>query len=412
MSGPVDGATSADGARRTFDARLVRASAGALLAAARADGLGRIAIDENRFDPVIDAVIATTRAAYPTLDIPFHARWRHFRADGRDLWGELDAATDWPTARARLDAAYDLAIVSVLLDAGAGMGWRFREPVTGAVASKSEGLALASLVMFRSGAFSADPRDPLRCDAGRLAAITAADLEAGFQVRPDNPLIGLEGRAALIRRLGETLLGHGPDARPSLVADTLLEGPAERPIPAPEMLTRVLEVLAPIWPARAGAIPGAGDVWPHPAGLRIAGSDLPPLVAFHKLSQWLTYSLIEPLTWIGRRVSDVDGLTGLPEYRNGGLFLDLGLLRLKDPADMGRPHEVGSTLVVEWRALTVACLDIVAERVRAKLGLSAEALPLAKVLEGGTWAAGRRIAAERRADGGPPLTVLSDGTVF
>ncbi|MFC7690033.1 DUF1688 family protein [Paeniroseomonas aquatica] len=39
-------------------------------------------------------------------------------------------------------------------------------------------------------------------------------------------------------------------------------------------------------------------------------------------------------------------------------------------------------------------------------------LPLARVLEGGSWWAGRRLAAERRADGGPPLIIASDGTLF
>jgi hypothetical protein len=68
--------------------------------------------------------------------------------------------------------------------------------------------------------------------------------------------------------------------------------------------------------------------------------------------------------------------------------------------------------VVEWRALTVALLDRTAVEVRRILGVDAAALPLAKVLEGGTWAAGREIARERRPDGRPPLTVASDGTVF
>ena len=75
-------------------------------------------------------------------------------------------------------------------------------------------------------------------------------------------------------------------------------------------------------------------------------------------------------------------------------------------------HEVASEVVVEWRALTVAMLDRTAERVRSVLGLSASELPLAKVLEGGTWRAGRELAAEKRAGGGPPLRVRSDGTVF
>jgi hypothetical protein len=136
------------------------------------------------------------------------------------------------------------------------------------------------------------------------------------------------------------------------------------------------------------------------------------LVPLHKLSQWLAYSLIEPLQWSGLTVSDIDGLTGLSEYRNGGLFVDTGVLRLRDPVDAERGHDVASALLVEWRALTVALLDKLADEMRHRLGRDAQALPLAKVLEGGTWAAGRVIARQKRADGSPPLKVISDGTVF
>ena len=64
------------------------------------------------------------------------------------------------------------------------------------------------------------------------------------------------------------------------------------------------------------------------------------------------------------------------------------------------------------RAKICHLLDRIAEPIRQKLGLRAEDFPLAKVLEGGTWATGRRLAGERRGDGSPPLTVISDGTVF
>jgi Protein of unknown function (DUF1688) len=57
-------------------------------------------------------------------------------------------------------------------------------------------------------------------------------------------------------------------------------------------------------------------------------------------------------------------------------------------------------------------LDAIARPIRQKLGMDAVSLPLAKILEGGTWSAGRRIAREKRADGGPPLAIISDGTVF
>ena len=133
----------------------------------------------------------------------------------------------------------------------------------------------------------------------------------------------------------------------------------------------------------------------------------------HKLSQWLAYSLVEPLEAAGIPVVDIDGLTGLAEYRNGGLFVDSRVLALADPEDAGRAHPVEGPLVVGWRALTVALLDRIAPMVRDRLGVSAEAFPLARVLEGGTWAAGRRIAARACGPGGgSPITVISDGTVF
>jgi hypothetical protein len=112
------------------------------------------------------------------------------------------------------------------------------------------------------------------------------------------------------------------------------------------------------------------------------------------------------------QVTDLDQLTGLAEYRNGGLMLDAGLLELRDPALATHAHAASSELVVEWRSLTVALLDRIAAALRTRLGMDAQSLPLARVLEGGTWSAGRRLARERRADGGPPLAIISDGTLF
>jgi hypothetical protein len=181
-------------------------------------------------------------------------------------------------------------------------------------------------------------------------------------------------------------------------------------LPAGAILAAVLEGFAEIWPGRI-ELSGVnlGDVGRHPA----AGGDGPTagLVPFHKLSQWLAYSLIEPLQDAGIAVSGLDELTALAEYRNGGLLIDLGVLVPKH-AVLAEPHAGSSEVVVEWRALTVALVDRLAERIRAKLGMSAAELPLASILEGGTWSAGRRIAAELRPGGGPPLQVISDGTLF
>src|SRR5262249_3943530 len=133
--------------------------------------------------------------------------------------------------------------------------------------------------------------------------------------------------------------------------------------------------------------------------------------ALQKFSQWVTYPWSEPIEQAGVEVTDIDGLTGLPEYRNGGLLSDMGVIVPRAPLDPTVPHEVGSELIVEWRALTVALLDRLREATRHRLGLTS--LAMSQLLQGGPWSAGRRVAMERPPpDGLPPIAVRADGTVF
>jgi Protein of unknown function (DUF1688) len=398
-------------------ASAVRERAQEILAAGRAGELEYFRIDLDKLKPTAGFVADVIRENYPGLKVPLHARWRHFVLGGRDLWAERVGKAHWPDAQARARAEFDLAIVSVLLDAGAGPDWRYRDTATEVSIGRSEGLALASLRMFEAGLFSDDAGNPLRVDAHRLSKLTAADLVRGFTVTDDNPMANLEGRAALLARLGRTILARseifaqGDKARPGGLFDRLASGGKGRSIPAPAILHEILMQFGPIWPDRLSlaGVP-LGDTWRHPAIKRNdAGNGLMPL---HKLSQWLTYSLIEPLQHANIAVSDIDGLTGLAEYRNGGLFVDSGVIGLRELEQATRSHAPDSTLVVEWRALTVALLDRLAPMVRDVLGVPQQMFPLGALLEGGTWAAGRKLAKQLRTAGGPPFKVTSDGTVF
>jgi len=393
--------------RALRDPATIRRRSGEIFEAASRGKSTHFTVDISKLDRAAELTVGSIRRDYPSLDIPYHSRWRHFDVGGIDRWKRLVAnLPDEKLERARV--AIDLAVTSVLLDAGAGAEWKYR--TKDGVFTRSEGLAVASFDMFASGAFSASLDNPYRADAAGLRRFDADRLAKGFKVGESNRLVGLEGRAALMRSLG-TAIGKrtdifGAQARIGNLAD-LLQGQARAgKLPAARILAVLLDGFADAWPARV-VVDGVnvGDVGAHPA----AGEGLVP---FHKLSQWLTYSLLEPLEWLGLKIVDLDALTGLPEYRNGGLFLDTGTLALRDPSAAGRPHAADSELIVEWRALTVVLLDKVAELVREKLGLAADEFPLAKVLQGGTWTAGRRIAAERRAGGKPPLTVESDGTIF
>lgn len=382
---------------RLLTAGAIRAHCGEVAAWVKAGSSPHLAWHAGRLPTVAEYVVQVIRERYPDLKVPVHSRWRHFEAGGVDRWGAL-AAQRGLTGLERAKAAIDLVIPSVLLDAGAGPDWRFVEAATGKTFARSEGLAVASLELYASGALDA------------LEHVTAADIGRVFQVATDNPLVGLESRAAMLAKLG-TLMREQPEsfgtpARLGNLVDHWRARAVDGCIEAEELLITLLHALGPMWPGRV-VLEGVplGDCWPHPAA---TGG----LVPFHKLTQWLTYSLLEPLAEAGLVVTGLDALTGLPEYRNGGLLLDLGLLEAKDPTFHTRPLAVGEPAVVEWRALTVVALDELAPLVRGALGTNAASFPLARMLEGGTWAAGRKVAAARRPGGGPPVTVASDGTVF
>ncbi|MEP7157329.1 MAG: URC4/urg3 family protein [Betaproteobacteria bacterium] len=368
---------------------------------------------EEKLPETAAYVAGVIRERYPDLNVPYHSRWRHFEAGGVDRWGAIAKAHGLDATNANEECArarIDLVIPSVLLDAGAGAAWHFNDAASGQTLSRSEGLGVASLGLFAAGTLSTDTANPLRSDAAALSKIRPEHIATAFQVDAGNPLVGLEGRASLLARLGEiaaaTPAVFGTPARLGNLFDYLKSHSKNNRIEAGFILNTLLLALGPMWPGRMMLDSvSLGDCWPHPAA---TGGRVP----FHKLSQWLTYSMLEPLEDAGFEVTGLDELTGLPEYRNGGLLLDMGVLEARDPAFHTRMLSVGEPAVVEWRAVTVMALDRIAEQVRSLLHKDGANFPLACVLEGGTWAAGRKIAAQKRNGGPPPVHIDSDGTVF
>lgn len=367
-------------------------------------GQGHFRYHEEKFSPTVDYVMETIRQNYPDLKIPFHSRWGHFRPGGVDRSKWLLSNIQHEDAMERARIMWDLVIPSVLLDAGAGKDWKFFEKETSKSYDRSEGLGVASYHLFMKGGFASDGRS-LRSDAEGLKNITPGVIAEAFQVSETNPLVGVEGRAKLLQNLGKAMENKTlfKDGRPGNLIDYLV-GKFGTTIPAEGLLRGVLDGLGPIWPGRE-TLNGTnlGDVWKH--------SKL-GLIAFHKLSQWMTYSLVEPLAEAGITVTGAEGLTGLAEYRNGGLLIDSGLISFSNPEEGKQSWRPESDLIIEWRALTVYLLDRIGEEVQKRLGKTPAEFPLAKVLEGGTWWAGRRIAREKRPGGEPPMNIISDGTVF
>ncbi|KAH8926294.1 DUF1688-domain-containing protein [Atractiella rhizophila] len=422
-------------------------------------------VDLSKETDIVDFVQSLIERDYAGdyASIPPHGRWRHLipMPGNPDPLQALIAS--WQSAS--LDAIeisrrlVDLVVVSVLVDAGAGNEWRYTVGSGGAGGEevrigRSEGLALASLQMFKDGMFSS--RGEQEVDSEGLKALTVSKLEEGFQVSPSNPMVGLAGRSNLLIRLGSLLpaspfFSHNGTSRPGNMVDYLLSHPSTQSVPSPSSQAYSVDVLA-LWEVVLEGL----DVWPkdREGGLSMEGRSMGDVwrcdflsrggsggeVAFHKLSQWMTYSLIEVFERnLNFRFRNKQHLTGLPEYRNGGLLLDFSLLSLRPsslpslykalnlppppkPSSAPQTEETIDLLhlpslpashpaIVEWRAITVIMLDRIALKMREKSGLGEE-LQLAQVLEGGTWKAGREIAKKKREGGGPPINILSDGTVF
>jgi len=220
----------------------VRSRAHEMLDVGLAGELPNFRVDIAQLTPTAAFVADLIRANYPDLKVPLHARWRHFVFGGRDLWAEIAQRAAWPDARSRARAEFDIAIVSVLLDAGAGAQWRYRDDASGLNIGRSEGLALASLRMFEAGLFSSDVARPTTRGRGALASLTSADLANGFQVTAKNPLAGLNGRAALLARLGRAMLenqkvfGKHDTARAGGLFDCMADAAGKMDLPAPKCL--------------------------------------------------------------------------------------------------------------------------------------------------------------------------------
>ena len=369
--------------------------------------------------------------------IPAHGRWQHFEVGGRPRVDQLLAS--WPTSidnQEKTRRLIDLFLVSVLLDAGAGNRWSYKSKESGKMYRRSEGLAVASLEMFKAGLFSSDPTEPCQVDGAGLRKLTVDQLAKGMQVSDTNIVAGLEGRAGLLSNLADALNNQklfGVDARPGNMLgidgppvfsdhhclifelDYLLSHPSTQAssvpiITIPTLWNVLTSGLGSIWPTTRTQVDGTsiGDAWPcssMPAS--------PPaqywesIVPFHKLTQWLCYSLMTPMTKLLQiRFAGTELLTGLPEYRNGGLLVDTGLLTLKaDDANRGvesfrryaklKGHPcmeivplftVDDDVIVEWRAVTIGFLDELLLEVNRMLLLQGDdRLTLAQMLEAGTW---------------------------
>ncbi|KAK3687266.1 hypothetical protein B0T22DRAFT_478608 [Podospora appendiculata] len=432
--------------------RAIRDRANVVGEIAKAGNLTHFEIHEDKLDDAVDFVASVIKRDFGPDKfhaIPPHGRWQHFEVGGiprianlLDQWAREGCDITEVTRR-----LIDLFFVSVLLDAGAGDHWRYTEPGTGHTYERSEGIAVASLHMFNGFAFTDSHAEGIPIVNGRgLERLETAVLAQGFQVSDENPMLGVDSRAALLRSLGQSLLAHpdvfGAEGRPGNLVDYLVTKTKESESANLDVLVLwdVLQtLLIPAWPKNRTTVAGTpiGDAWPlkilqrgHGANTKSpdaeadaeADATAEGIQPFHKLTQWLTYSLMVPFQRVlGLQWSNADSLTALPEYRNGGLFVDLGVLSLKKETLARGLAASGGDLplfdasddaIVEWRAMTLVLIDKLYSKIQSRIGDGVH-LTMAQLLEAGTWKSGREIAAQRRPQTkSSPILIKSDGTVF
>ncbi|KAK2595050.1 hypothetical protein QQS21_007240 [Conoideocrella luteorostrata] len=428
----------------------VRERSQIILEKVKSNDLIHFDVDLKKMPDVVNFVAGLIKRDYeaPFTSIPGHGRYQHFCVGGRDRVADLISV--WPESvdnTERCRRLIDLFLVSVLLDAGAGTQWSYKSTENGKIYRRSEGLAVASLEMFKQGHFSSNPDNKYQVDKDGLKALTVEKLQAGLQSRPDGELAGLEGRTELLLRLSGALSDKtdyfGPDGRPGNMIDHLLSHPSTQAssmliVPLPVLWNVLMNGLGPIWPPSRTALNDVslGDAWPCKAMPRSEAASWESILPFHKLTQWLTYSLMQPMqSLLNMHFAGQELLTGLPEYRNGGLFVDLGVLNLKkDDVERGLQNyadycrrtgskgvevapmfEPSDDVVVEWRGATVGLLDVLCAEVNKALKkeLAGNEMTLPQLLEAGSWKGGREIAEINRPNTKePPILIDSDGTVF
>ncbi len=309
--------------------------------------------------------------------------------------------------------------------------------------SGSTGLALATFRAFVAGAFSAAKAHPCRADAATLRHVDVAALRAMLQGTPQNPNLGLEGRAGLLSRWGQMLQSRpgvgGAQARPcDLVPALATPAGAAAEIEATALLGELLRASAATWAtAPVQGLP-AGDVWAHRWAGEAVGSDATSnanagenagenakpgadqhtdlgtggWVPLHAAAQAMVGALALPLHKAGCRVVGLQHLTASADHGTSSLLLAAGVIVPRQQQLLARSLKLSDEAVVECRALTVALFDELTAKVRTLLqrppGAAAVALTAAEVVQ----ATAAVLAPGAASSFSATLTIEGDGALF
>ncbi|ORX52807.1 DUF1688-domain-containing protein [Hesseltinella vesiculosa] len=353
--------------------------------------------------------------------MPMYGQWYRFGCHGQIK--TLLQSWQGVSPLAQTQRLVDLFVVASALDVESvsrQRSWHYKDPKTSRAIGGSQGIAMATLDLFKAGAFSCDPQDPFRVDGEKLKTPgQPTHFRVSLQPKSASHLPGLEDRLSLLQHIGHVLQSQpcfrgdqGTSFRPGHFIDYLLDHHATIHTKKGPLIP-----LETLWP---GAMQ-LGELWARPEGdiqdcpslLLDSATSMEAKIPFHKYTQWLIYSISEPMEkLLGATIEGKDLLTPVPDHWQGGLLLDTGFLTLKPEEtkrgldqfsknakrlgqvqmEVAPMFEKDDPVVIEWRALTVAYMDIIADQVRQALRQTRTSLPLSKFMEAGSYSVGKDLA--------------------
>ncbi|MFD1695498.1 DUF1688 family protein [Roseibium aestuarii] len=436
MSSPAQTAPGPQ-AEATSDPVRIRAQARRIWEAAVRGDFAGLTVDPAALDALAEQVAKRMRADWPDLQFPPSGIWRALEADDIDRFGIATGSQGFAGPEEFLLASADLAILASVFQVSAPAGWSFADPFSGKEVSGSAGLSVAALALLAQGHFSQDPARPLRVDAASLTTLSLSDFAMALdgEAEPSAHARQLHGHLV---RLGEVivmrpdLFNRGGALRPAhALLKALEEGDTQEALDAGALFRLLHNGLAPLWTggARLGDLLLA-DAWPcNPAsgeaGALKAGAlseclTLPApdgttaghAVALQAPLSAMVFSLLEPLAWIGLALEDLEVVPPPADLAHLALMQQAGVLALSPATEgAGLAADPQARLAIA-RALTLAAVDLLAQKVRAIFEVEAEDLPLTLILEAGTRPLARAATLENSGSTRELASFLADRGVF
>lgn len=376
-------------------------------------------LDSSKKEEALEFLEKVILSRFQKDKIAKHGRRQHLSSKNRNYFEKVENICQKAGCTFAVENKLELLLLSCFLDAGAGQNWKYNDSYFNCQLVGSEALAAASTDLYLkliSDNLISKKNISLTSDA--LKNMKFDEFSKSFQHdESNNALLGAKGRYDSLTQLGSCLelhpsifvTSHKPELKNIYhFFQSIVE---HKSLNLEEVFKTIVFIFHDFFTSdtKINEINLCDSrIHSNLISLPLVGKKIP----FFKLIQWMVYSIDDFFNSQGIPTINEEFLSGLAEYRNGGFFMDTNIINLKSKNLSHQSYSIDSELVTEWRALTITLLDEFLEELKIKRGYNH--LNMSKLLEGGTWIAGRKLARENRPDSpySPPIKIITDGKFF